>query len=56
MPDNLLPWLSGVLQSRYLDSRRAYIASRSELTQWPRRRTSKRKPLPGLLEPLEQEG
>jgi hypothetical protein len=54
MLDNPLPILSRLLGSRYREQRRAYLESIN--WPWPERRSRKRKPFPGLLEPVEPEG
>ncbi|MCR5876987.1 hypothetical protein [Phenylobacterium sp. J367] len=55
--DNALPAVARLLQRRYLDARRAYVADPANgLRPWPKRPT-KRKPIPGLYEaPQEVEG
>lgn len=55
---NLWPAVAPLLQARYLDSRRAWIEAHPDIvTPWPKRRTSKRKPIPGLYEvAAESEG
>jgi hypothetical protein len=52
--DNPLPTLSRPLGSRYTEQRRTYLESIGN--PWPERRSRKRKPPPGLLEPVEPEG
>lgn len=56
---NLWPIVAPLLQARYREARMAYIDEAARLglmTPWPKRRTSKRKPVPGTLEALEVEG
>lgn len=49
--DNLWPSVGPLLQAAYLDRRRAWIEAHPDVvTPWPKRRTSRRKPLPGLYE------
>lgn len=51
MMDNALPAVSRLLQARYVESRAAWVADPDNgLKPLPRRRTSKRKPIPGVLD------
>ena len=52
----ILPWVAGVLQGRYQDQRRAYIVSQPGLPPWPKRRSRKRKPIPGVYDLDETDG
>jgi hypothetical protein len=56
MNSNLWPTVGPLLQQAYVDRRRAFIAAHPDLAQWPRRRSRKRKPIPGVIDALEQEG
>lgn len=47
---NLWPQVGPVLQARYVEQRRAWIEQNPEITPWPKRRSSRRKPIPGLYE------
>lgn len=55
-PANLWPLVGSLLQARYLEGRRAWMDAHPEITPWPRRRTSRRKPLPGVIDAQELEG
>jgi len=52
MIDNALPMVGKLLQRRYNDERRAWVDAVANtlphLTPWPKRRSSKRRPVPGL--------
>jgi hypothetical protein len=52
--DNYLPIVSRLLGQRYRDELRKYKATTDY--PWPERRSRKRKPFPGLHEPVEPEG
>jgi hypothetical protein len=56
---NLWPVVAPLLQRAYQEHRRAWLDEASQaipnIAVWPRRRTSKRKPLPGLIEVAEQD-
>lgn len=54
MLDNYLPVIAPVLWRAYHQKRRAWAAEIG--FPFPERRSRKRKPIPGLLEPAEDEG
>lgn len=60
MHDNLWPVVGSMLQARYVAAQRARLEEAAKddphITPWPRRRTSKRKPLPGVIDAQELEG
>lgn len=61
MIDNALPMVAAVLHRAYRENRRAYVeeASRliSTMSPWPKRRSSKRRPIPGVIDvPSDAEG
>lgn len=58
MSPNLWPDVAPLLQARYVEQRRDWIASNPDIiAPWPQRRSRKRKPIPGLFEAAtESEG
>lgn len=56
LADNLLPVVGPLLHARYLESRRAYLAEHPELPQWKKRRSRRHRPIPGVIDALEQDG
>lgn len=50
MIDNALPLVGPLLQARYREQRRAYLAAIN--LPWPERRSRKRKPIPGTYDGL----
>ncbi|MDO8800031.1 hypothetical protein [Phenylobacterium sp.] len=54
---NYLPAVSKLLQARYEEARRIWVSDPSNgLLPYPKRRTSKRKPIPATLDVREVEG
>jgi hypothetical protein len=53
-PETILPWVSALLQGRWHEARRQYIESHPDIENWPKRRSRKRKPIPGLYEIVEE--
>ena len=54
---NYLPAVSKLLQARYNEARRLWVADPSNgLLPYPKRRTRKAKPIPGTLDAQEIEG
>lgn len=60
MQDNCWPAVARVLQRQYHEKQRAYVASVAGhypgLKPWPLRRSSKRRPVPGLWPADDGEG
>lgn len=55
-PESVLPWVGAVLQARWHEARRAYIQAHPDIENWPKRRSRKRKPIPGVYDLDEMDG